>query len=96
MVDAVGGVTGGSGAVSTQLASTSASVKEDDKVTIARANPEAISPRLTTDPVAGVIIQFLDGGGDVSSQYPSKAAVAYLKAGLSADGTTKDHGKTVA
>lgn len=51
---------------------------------------DAISPQIKADPVAGVIVQFLDKNGDIQSQIPSHAALAYLKAGLSADGTRKE------
>jgi hypothetical protein len=48
-----------------------------------------ISPRLVVDPMAGVITQFLSATGTVESQIPSAAVVAYLRAGLTADGQTK-------
>lgn len=47
------------------------------------------SPRITVDPRAGVILQFLDSKGQVESQSPTFAAVAYLRAGLTRDGYTK-------
>jgi hypothetical protein len=44
------------------------------------------SPRIKLDPAAGVILQFLDNRGDVVTQSPSFAAVAYLRAGLTREG----------
>lgn len=52
------------------------------------------SPRIQIDPVVGVILQFLQSSGDVVSQSPSFAAEAYLRAGLTADGFTKDEEHT--
>jgi len=48
-----------------------------------------ISPRITVDPFAGVITEFLNTSGQVQSQIPSAAVVAYLRAGLNADGQVK-------
>lgn len=50
----------------------------------------AISPRIIMDPVVGMITQYLDSKGVIQVQLPSVAAVAYLKAGLTADGSSKD------
>lgn len=54
----------------------------------------AQSPRIQIDPAAGVILQFLDSKGHVETQSPSFVAVAYLKAGLTRDGTTKPEDST--
>jgi hypothetical protein len=54
----------------------------------------AQSPRIQIDPTAGVILQFLDSKGRVETQSPSFVAVAYLKAGLTRDGTTKPEDST--
>lgn len=48
-----------------------------------------ISPRIVIDPFAGPITQFLDGAGHVQSQIPSTVVVAYLRAGLEANGQAK-------
>jgi hypothetical protein len=44
------------------------------------------SPRVTIDPAAGVILQFLDSRGQTTFQSPAVAAVAYLRAGLTSEG----------
>jgi hypothetical protein len=49
-----------------------------------------ISPRIVVDPNAGVITQFLGANGDVKAQIPSVTAVAYLRAGLTAEGLNKE------
>jgi hypothetical protein len=54
------------------------------------------SPRIQVDPTAGVILQFLDNRGEVATQSPSFAAVAYLKAGLTREGFGKDPPETKA
>jgi hypothetical protein len=48
-----------------------------------------ISPRIVVDPLAGVITQFLSATGQLESQIPSAAVVAYLRAGLTPDGLAK-------
>jgi hypothetical protein len=53
------------------------------------SNP-GISPRIVVDPLAGVITQFLSQTGQVESQIPSTTVVAYLRAGLEADGQSKN------
>ena len=52
-------------------------------------NETAVSPRMFVDPRAGVITQFLSSDGTIELQIPSTVAVAYLRAGLSADGLSK-------
>jgi hypothetical protein len=48
-----------------------------------------ISPRIVVDPLAGVITEFLNSNGQIQSQIPSSAVVAYLRVGLAADGQAK-------
>ncbi|MGE3622564.1 MAG: hypothetical protein AB7H77_01640 [Bdellovibrionales bacterium] len=45
-----------------------------------------ISPRITIDPLAGVITEFLGENGQVKAQIPSATVVAYLRAGLNPQG----------
>ncbi len=46
-----------------------------------------ISPRLQTDYLTGTLVtQYVGSNGQVTLQLPSAAALAYLRAGLSADG----------
>lgn len=61
----------------------------DAKAAAAAQNAAPTSPRITVDPRAGVILQFLDSKGQVETQSPTFAAVAYLRAGLTRDGYTK-------
>jgi hypothetical protein len=50
-----------------------------------------INPRLRYDAVSGVVItEFLDQAGSIQAQTPSSAVVAYLRAGLSKDGMTRE------
>ncbi|MBP7251852.1 MAG: hypothetical protein KBA75_00040 [Alphaproteobacteria bacterium] len=65
-------------------------VQADAKAAAAAQNAAPTSPLITVDPRAGVILQFLDSKGQVESQSPTFAAVAYLRAGLTRDGYTKD------
>lgn len=49
---------------------------------------KAVSPRMRTDSVAAVLItEYLSNDGQIDRQYPSEAAVAYLRSGLMEDGS---------
>jgi hypothetical protein len=61
--------------------------KEGNTKSVA-SEPTPLSPRLRYDSVSGIVItEFLDQAGGVQTQAPSNAVLAYLRAGLSADGT---------
>ncbi|MDR3424261.1 MAG: hypothetical protein P4M13_04170 [Alphaproteobacteria bacterium] len=48
------------------------------------------NPRVVLDPMAGFITEYLSGdGGQVVSQSPSAITVAYLRQGLTPDGSSK-------
>jgi len=51
---------------------------------------QPISPRLRFDAVSGVVVTEFLNGSSVTSQTPSAAALAYLRVGLSADGTSRN------
>jgi hypothetical protein len=68
-------------AVSTAATSTSAPA-----TTAATDSNAGISPRIVIEPYAGVVIQILNSTGQVQSQIPSTAAVAYLNEGLGPNG----------
>ena len=74
-------------AVSTPANTTQSSSVDTKPLTGSSSTP--ISPRLVVDPLAGVITEFLSSNGQVQSQIPSAAVVAYLRAGLTADGQNK-------
>jgi hypothetical protein len=74
--------------VSSAAVPTSGSTNDTSKPLTADSNT-SISPRIVVDPLAGVITQFLSSTGQVESQIPSSAVVAYLRAGLQADGLAK-------
>ncbi|MCL2468845.1 MAG: hypothetical protein FWF24_01250 [Alphaproteobacteria bacterium] len=56
-----------------------------------------LSPRAVSDPVAGVVVmEYLSSTGEVSDRFPSSTVLAYLRSGLSADGTpSRDPGEAV-
>jgi hypothetical protein len=58
-----------------------------------RESTQSISPRIIVDPVAGAITQFLNTTGQVETQIPSAAVVAYLRAGLTSAGLAKPQEK---
>src|SRR5579871_1521720 len=53
------------------------------------ATGQIAASRAVIDPSAGVVLQYLNNDGTLQSQSPSSAAVAYLRAGLTADGLSK-------
>ena len=63
-----------------------------DKATVAKAEVAAppISPRFRADSLSGKLVtEFVNDKGKVTAQYPSTAALNYLRVGLDADGTRK-------
>jgi|GEM_PF-1213387 hypothetical protein len=60
-----------------------------DSKPLIRDSSTPISPRIVVDPQAGVITEFLNTSGQVESQIPSSTVVAYLRAGLNANGEAK-------
>jgi hypothetical protein len=68
---------------------TAESLSAQARAAAAAQNTAPTSPRITVDPRAGVILQFLDNKGQVESQSPTFAAVAYLRAGLTGDSDAK-------
>ena len=55
-----------------------------------------INPRLRFDAPSGVVVtEFLKDGKNVESQVPSAAALAYLRAGLQADGLSKQENSDI-
>lgn len=87
MLEAVGnGGTGVSGTARASASSSAASASYSATTEGVQAAP--LSPRMTVDPSAGVVImEYLTDSGDKTAQLPSEAVVAYLRSGLSADGT---------
>lgn len=87
MLEAVGNVGSGSGGAPRAAASSSA---ESASLGAGGSGVQVapLSPRMTVDPTAGVVImEYLTDAGDKTAQLPSEAVVAYLRSGLSADGT---------
>ena len=58
---------------------------------VSSSNADAsFTPRIIQDPSAGFITQYLSANGsEVISQSPSAITVAYLRQGLTAEGTSK-------
>ena len=75
------------------LVNSNQSNNADTKPLVGNSNTP-ISPRIVVDPLAGVITQFLSTDGQVQSQIPSAAVVAYLRAGLTSNGQTKPSPET--
>lgn len=86
MLEAVGN--GGTGMSGTARASASSSASSASYGATMGVQAAPLSPRMTVDPSAGVVImEYLTDAGDKTAQLPSEAVVAYLRSGLSADGT---------
>lgn len=87
MLEAVGNVgTGVSGA--TRAVASSSTTSAAPSAVTGGVQTAPLSPRMKADPTAGVIImEYLTDAGEKSAQIPSEAVVAYLRSGLSADGT---------
>lgn len=62
---------------------------EEAPKAVAQIEIAPISPRLRFDAVSGVVVTEFLNGKNIASQTPSAAALAYLRAGLSPDGSPK-------
>lgn len=90
MVDAISNVTqtnGGNAApLRTSAAPAADTAAQDTAANVAQA-AAPISPHLTFDAISGAMItEFIGSNGEIHSQVPSTAALAYLRAGLNAQG----------
>lgn len=86
MVDGVASVSFGSGVGATSAAK-DATHQEQVLAESLSAAIKGISPRMSTDPVSGVLItEYLSTDGQIEMQLPSEVAVAYLRSGLTETG----------
>jgi len=88
MFEPVGTIEGGrsaNAASSAARGSASSPAVEDVVSTDSASVP--LSPRITSDPAAGVMItEYLSSTGEKQMQVPSQTVVAYLRSGLTAQG----------
>ena len=89
MTNGIGIVGSAQGATAPAGAVVSANLAAIDNKPLAASASPGISPRIVVDPLAGPITQFLNSTGQVQSQIPSSAVVAYLRAGLTSQGLSK-------
>lgn len=89
MVDAVHNIAAPYPASSRVDTAASTTLKRAPDAVVAVDQVPVASPRLSIDPVVGVIVQFLNSNGSVESQSPTFAAEAYIRAGLTPDGFSK-------
>ncbi len=93
IINTVGSTQSPAQTVSTASASsantTSAAAASADLKPFKGSSSTPISPRIVVDPRAGVITEFLSSNGEIQAQIPSTTVVAYLRAGLNADGLSK-------
>lgn len=89
MVDAVQNIAAPYLASSRLDTAASTTAKRAPDAVVAVDQVPVASPRLSIDPVVGVIVQFLNSTGRVESQSPTFAAEAYIRAGLTPDGFGK-------
>lgn len=61
-----------------------------------RGDKSNFSQRFVVDPQAGMITEYLTSKGDVRAQIPSSIVVAYLRAGLTADGLSREQAEAQA
>jgi len=100
MASGIGTIGTVSGAATTQPAvlPVTASPVSNAATTAAAAplTPQVPQPtqRVLFDPQAGLINQYLNSKGGIETQIPSSVVVAYLRAGLTADGLTKQQAAT--
>ncbi|HEU0117445.1 MAG TPA: hypothetical protein VFR09_02325 [Alphaproteobacteria bacterium] len=90
MTNAVGITSTPTGAAPTANPPVSTSAQTQSSQPVGKtAAAYSISPRIVDDPTAGLLVQYLNSSGQVESQIPSTRVVAYLRAGLTAEGYAK-------
>lgn len=62
----------------------------DPQATAAQNAAATFSQRFRNDPQAGLILEYLGDNGQLVSQVPSQTVVAYLRAGLTAEGVKRE------
>ncbi len=85
MASAIHAIALSSGATAHPLTSP-ASAKADSAASFTPGENLAGALRVVFDPLAGLVVEYLNGKGVVQSQIPSSAAVAYIHAGLMSTG----------
>ncbi len=90
MVDSVGAISSVMSA-SASAVRVSAAASSSGSVSSSVNTSVALSPTSKVDPMSGVVItEYLSDAGEVTSQIPSTAAIAYLRVGLTASGMPVD------
>ncbi|HAX90775.1 MAG TPA: hypothetical protein DCY07_01005 [Rhodospirillaceae bacterium] len=81
------GASGNTGGVTVHSASASAPAPAESAAASTGVTRVALSPRIKSDPAAGIMIaEYLSSTGEKQLQTPSAAVVAYLRSGLTAEG----------
>ena len=90
MIESIGSI--GASSVGASRPASAASAPASNLTDTGVVGQQPISPRMKSDPVAGVMIsEYLGSDGDVRLQFPSSTVVAYLRSGLTENGTpTRD------
>jgi hypothetical protein len=83
-------------AVSSAVAGAAVAANTVDTKPLVGSSNAPISPRIVVDPLAGPITEFLTSTGQIQTQIPSAAVVAYLRAGLTSTGLVKPTPETEA
>ena len=94
MVESVGSIVSGIGAGAARpahVSSRAATVQGSDQAAFSMAEVKSLSPNMRADPMSGVlVVQYLSGDGDVTTQFPSDVALAYLRSGLTETGQPRE------
>ena len=92
MVESVGNIVAGIGAGAARPAyASSLTGSQGDSQASGTSQVKRLSPSMRADPTTGVlVVQYLSGAGDVTTQLPSAVALAYLRSGLTATGQPKE------
>ena len=94
MVESVGSIGSGIGAGAARpahVSSRASTAQGSDHVGFSVAEIKSLSPNMRADPMSGVlVVQYLSGDGDVTTQFPSDVALAYLRSGLTETGQPRE------
>jgi hypothetical protein len=92
MTDAVSNIgASSSGTVVRPVTAPAAVAQQATTATLKTPELSPISPTFKSDPISGTLItEYISTSGSVETQFPSTAALNYLRQGLTATGERKD------
>lgn len=89
MAESIGSIPMNVAANAARVAAPAPSTPKIEQPAQLQSQSHHISPSLRVDPIAGVVItEYFNSDGEVQTQIPSAASLAYLRVGMTASGVS--------